>query len=345
MLALNMPRYEELVLEERPIPECGPEEAIVRVKYAGICGSDMHIIAGENPKAVAPLVMGHESCGTVYAINSTRRNDIKVGDKVTMHAVISCGVCDNCRNGHENLCENVKIMGTNYDGFFQEYVKVRADRLLKFNDDVDMKAAALVEPLTIAVHDIRRSGLQLGEDVFVCGAGTIGTLIAKVAEMQGGHVLLSEADDARIAAARGRGFHVVDAKAPDFMDQCKAFTNGRMFDKVFEVTGVEPGFRSCLEMLKPGAVMVQVGMPGKKFTEFDVNKIIFSEVDFLGVRNSRSLSMSGAVKLVNMGIMNDFLRGMVSEIFPKEKAIDAFRLARTDKTALKVLINFGEEDD
>ena len=208
MLALNMPRYEELVLEERPIPECGPEEAIVRVKYAGICGSDMHIIAGENPKAVAPLVMGHESCGTVYAINSTRRNDIKVGDKVTMHAVISCGVCDNCRNGRENLCENVKIMGTSYDGFFQEYVKVRADRLLKFNDDVDMKAAALVEPLTIAVHDIRRSGLQLGEDVFVCGAGTIGTLIAKVAEMQGGHVLISEADDARIAAAKGRGFHV-----------------------------------------------------------------------------------------------------------------------------------------
>ena len=111
------------------------------------------------------------------------------------------------------------------------------------------------------------------------------------------------------------------------------------------MTGVEAGFRTCLEMLKPGSVMVQVGMPGKKFSEFDVNKIIFSEVDFLGVRNSRSLSMSGAVKLVNMGIMNDFLRDMVSEIFPKEKALEAFNLARTDKTALKVLIDFGGEED
>ncbi|MBP3218336.1 MAG: alcohol dehydrogenase catalytic domain-containing protein [Lachnospiraceae bacterium] len=342
MLSLLMPEYEKLELVEREIPECGPEEAVVRIKYAGICGSDMHIIAGENPRAKVPLVMGHESCGTVYAINSDRRSDIKVGDKVTMHAVYSCGVCDNCRNGHENLCQNVRIMGTNMDGFFQEYVKVRADRLLKFNDDVDMKAAALVEPLTIAVHDVRRSGLQLGQEVFVCGGGTIGTLIAKVAELQGGHVLVSEADDARIALCRKNGLNVVDAKSPDFMDQCLAFTNGQLFDKVFEVTGVEPGFKSCLNVLKPGATFVQVGMPAGQFKDFDINKIIFNEIDFLGVRNSRSLSMSGAVKLVNMGIMNDFLRDMVSEIYPKEQAIEAFRRARTDKTALKVLINFGE---
>ncbi len=337
-----MPEYEKLELVEREIPECGPEEAIVRVKYAGICGSDMHIIAGEMSRAKPPLVMGHESCGTVYAINSERRKDIKPGDKVTMHAVISCGVCDNCRNGHENLCENVRIMGTNFDGFFQEYVKVRADRLLKFNDDVDMKAAALVEPLTIAVHDVRRSGLSVGEEVFVCGGGTIGTLIAKVAMMQGGHVLVSEADDARIEVARKNGLNVVDAKAPDFMEQCKAFSGGKLFDKVFEVTGVEPGFRTCLDMLKPGSTMVQVGMPAGNFKDFDINKIIFNEINFLGVRNSRSLSMSGAVKLVNMGIMNDFLKGMVSEIYPKEKALEAFNRARRDKTALKVLIDFGE---
>ncbi|MBQ6363149.1 MAG: alcohol dehydrogenase catalytic domain-containing protein [Lachnospiraceae bacterium] len=342
MLSLLMPEYEKLELVEREIPECGPEEAVVRIKYAGICGSDMHIIAGENPRAKTPLIMGHESCGTVYAINSDRRSDIKVGDKVTMHAVYSCGVCDNCRNGHENLCQNVRIMGTNMDGFFQEYVKIRADRLLKFNDDVDMKAAALVEPLTIAVHDVRRSGLQLGQEVFVCGGGTIGTLIAKVAELQGGHVLVSEADDARIALCRKNGLNVVDAKAPDFMEQCLAFSGGQLFDKVFEVTGVEPGFNACLSVLKPGATFVQVGMPAGTFKNFDINKIIFNEIDFLGVRNSRSLSMSGAVKLVNMGIMNDFLRNMVSEIYPKEQAIEAFRRARTDKTALKVLINFGE---
>jgi len=335
-----MPEYEKLELIEKEIPECGPEEAVVRVKYAGICGSDMHIIAGENPKAQPPLIMGHESCGTVYAINSSRIHDIKVGDKVTIHAVNGCGVCDNCRNGHENLCENVHIMGSEIDGFFQEYVKVRADRLLKFKDDVDMKAAALVEPLTIAVHDVRRAQVKLGDDVFVCGCGTIGTLIAKVAELQGGHVLVSEADDARIAVGRKNGLTVIDAKSNDFMDQVMAFTNGKLFNKVFEVTGVEPGFNTCLNVLRAGATMVQVGMPGKKFHEFDINKIIFKEIDFLGVRNSRSLSMAGAVKIVNMGILNDFLKGMISEIYTKENAIEAFTRARADKTALKVLIDF-----
>lgn len=342
MLALLMPEFGRLELVEKEMPVCGPEEAIVKVKYAGICGSDMHLIAGENPRAKTPLIMGHECCGTVYQINSTRITDIKPGDKVTMHAVNSCGICDNCRNGHENQCEHVHIMGTDLDGFFQEYVKVRADRLLKFNDDVDMKAAALVEPLTIGVHDVRRAQVEAGDDVFICGCGTIGTLIAKVAMLQGGHVLVSEFDDARIQIGRKNGLEVVDRKDPNFMEICRKFTGGRMFQKVFEVTGVEAGFQDCLNMLRPGATMVQVGMPGKKFHEFDINKIIFNEINLLGVRNSRSLSMAGAVKLVNLGVMNDFLKGMISEIYPKEKAIEAFERARNDKTALKVVIDFGD---
>lgn len=342
MKSLLMTDYEKLELTESDIPECGEEEAVVRIKYAGICGSDMHIIAGENPKAKPPLIMGHEACGTVCAINSRRRTDIKPGDKVTIHAVNGCGVCDNCRNGRENLCEHVKIMGSEIDGFFREYVKVRADRLLRFRDDVDMKVAALVEPLTIGIHDVRRSGLQAGEDVFIAGCGTIGTLMGIVAKLTGAsNVVLSEIDDARIRMGRERGLCVLDRKAADFAEQCKEITHGRMFDRVFEVTGVEDGFKDCLDMLRPGATMVQTGMPGKKFHEFDINKIIFNEINLLGVRNSTSRSMSAAVKLVNDGILDDMLKGMISAIYPKEQAIEAFRKARGDKSVLKVLIEFG----
>ena len=342
MKSLVMPEYEKLELVETELPECEDEVAIVKVAYAGICGSDMHIIAGENPKAKPPLIMGHEMCGTVYAIKSKRRTDLKPGDKVTVHAVNGCGVCDNCRNGHENLCEHVKIMGSEIDGFFREYIKVRADRLLKFRDDVDMQVAALVEPLTIAVHDIRRSGLQAGEDVYIAGSGTIGTLIATVAKLTGAaHVVVSEVDDDRIRMGRERGLTIVDRKSPDFIEQCRALTNGRMFDRVFEVSGVEAGFKDCLVMLRPGATMVQVGMPGKKFKEFEINKIIFNEINFLGVRNSTARSMSAAVKMVNDGVLDEFLKKMISAVYPKEQAIEAFQKARTDKAALKVLIKFG----
>lgn len=341
MISVLLKGVNELELSESPMPECGQEEAILKIVYAGICGSDMHLVAGENSRAKIPLIPGHECCAIVKEIKSNRILDIKPGDKVTAHAVNGCGICKNCRNGHENLCRNVKIMGTEIDGFFQEYVKVKADRLIKFDDDVDMIAAALVEPLTIGVHDVIRAGVEAGDDVFVCGAGTIGTLIAAVAKLQGGRVLMSEFDDNRIRMAKERGFNVVDRKNPDFMDECSKFTRGELFDKVFEVTGVESGFKDCLDMFKPGATLVQVGMPGKKFSDFDINKIIFNEINFLGVRNSRSFSMQTAVKLVNDGVLNDLLKGMVTEIYPKEKAIEAFERARTDKSALKILINFG----
>lgn len=341
---LLMKQYGELELVDTNIPECGEEEAIIQIKYAGICGTDSHIFNGDIPRAKPPLVMGHECCGFVHQIRSKRRNDLKVGDKVTMHAVEGCGICDNCRRGRENLCENVHIMGTEIDGFFREYIKVRADRVLKFRDDIDMQIAALTEPLTIGVHDVRRSGLQFGENVFISGCGTIGLMIAAVCRLSGAsQIVISEMDDVRIETGKQFGFDVIDRKQADFMRICKEKTNGRLFDKVFEVSGVEAGFHDCLNMLKPGATMVQVGMPGKKFDGFDINKIIFNEINFLGVRNSVALSMSGAVKLVNDGVLDDFLRKMVSAVYKKEDSVDAFYRAKTDKKALKVLIDFNSD--
>ena len=203
MKKLVLTGIEKLELVEEPIPVPGEEEAVVRVVYAGICGSDMHIIRGQHPTARPPFVMGHEACGVVTAINSRRRTDIKVGDKVAMHAVQGCGSCAGCRSGRENLCKNIKIMGAGIDGFYSEYVRVRADRLIRFKDDVDMKIAALVEPLTVAVHDVRHSGLQAGEDVYIAGAGAIGILIGLFAKLNGAaNVVLGEISPDRIKIAR-----------------------------------------------------------------------------------------------------------------------------------------------
>ena len=340
MKSLLMPEIGKLELIEDELPVCGEEEAVVRIKYAGICGSDLHIIAGDNARAKVPLILGHECCGTVCQIHSKRRADLKPGDKVTVHAVNGCGVCDNCRNGRENLCEHVKIMGTEIHGMFREYIKVRADRLLRFEDDVDMRAAALVEPLTIGVHDVRRAKVQAGEEVFISGCGTIGLLIGMVARLSGARVVLSEINDGRIETGKRFGFTVLDRKSEDFSRQCAQLTRGKLFDKVFEVSGVEGGFQDCLDMVKPGATLVQVGLPGVNFHDFNVSRIIFNEINFLGVRNSCSRSMSEAVKLVNRGVLNEQLMQMISEIYPKEKAVEAFHHARTDKNALKILIDF-----
>ena len=346
MKKLVLTDIEKLELVEEPIPVPGEEEAVVRVVYAGICGSDMHIIRGQHPTARPPFVMGHEACGVVTAINSRRRTDIKVGDKVAMHAVQGCGSCAGCRSGRENLCKNIKIMGAGIDGFYSEYVRVRADRLIRFKNDVDMKIAALVEPLTVAVHDVRHSGLQAGEDVYIAGAGTIGILIGLFAKLNGAaNVVLGEISPDRIKIARELGLNCLDSSAEDFVQQCSDITGGEMFDRVFEVTGFQGGFDTALKMIKRGGAMVQVGMPGSgRFDSgFHVNAIIFNEAKYVGVRNHTARSMEAAAKVINDGLMDETLRKIVSAIYPKERGIEAFEKARADKSALKVLIQFGEE--
>lgn len=343
MKKLVMVDYNRLELLEAPIPHAGEEEAVVRVKYAGICGSDMHIIAGQHPTAKPPFIMGHEMCGELREINSKRRNDLKPGDKVTIHAVKGCGICEMCRSGHENLCRNISIMGAGCDGFYSEYVLCRVDRVIKFKDDVDMKIAAVVEPLTIAVHDVRRSGLRAGEDVLIAGAGTIGILIGLMCKLTGASkVVISEINPIRIAIAEKMGFQTVNGAGADFRERCMAITDGNKFDKVFEVTGFQGGFDLCLKLIKQGGTMVQVGMPASgKFEDFDVNSIIFNEATYMGVRNSTSSSMIAAAKIINDGILNDQLSKIVSAVYSKEDALSAFEAARKDKSLLKILIDFS----
>lgn len=344
MKKLVLSAINQLDLVEEPIPTAGEEEAIIRVRYAGICGSDLHIMAGQHPTARPPFVMGHEVCGEIYQISTKRRLDLAPGDKVAVHAVKGCGSCEMCRSGRENLCTDIQIMGAGCDGFYSEYVRCRVDRLIPFRPDVDMKRAALIEPLTIAVHDVRRSGLQAGEDVFIAGAGTIGVLIALVARLSGAsRLVLSEIDPGRIRIARSLGLTVLDSSAADFEASCLEITNGRRFDKVFEVTGFQGGFDTCLKMLRQGSTMVQVGMPGSGMFEggFNVNAIIYHEANYLGVRNSTARSMMAAAKIINDGLLDASLSRLVSAIYPKEQGVEAFRVAREDKSMLKVLIDFS----
>lgn len=333
-------RQVEIVESEIPIP--GPNQAVIQIKYAGICGSDLHVFSGQHPTARPPMVLGHEAVGTLYAIHSDR-TDIKVGDKVCTHTVEPCHACEACCTGRENLCDNVKIMGTNLDGVFCQYVCVNADRVIRFEDDVDDRIAALVEPLTVGVHDVRRSGLRLGENVLIGGAGPIGLIIGMTAKFAGAaHVVLSEIDPVRIKMARELGFTVADPNGTDFDAVCRANTEGKGFDRAFEITSVQSSFTNLLRHLKKGGVIVQVGMPpkGTKFS-VDLDKLIYSECEVRGVRHHTMNDMQMAAKIINSGVMNDVLQQLVSAVYPMEDCLSAFLRAGEDKTMLRVLLDFA----
>ena len=342
MKKLVLTDVKKLEIVDAPIPEPNAEQAIVKIKYAGICGSDLHVYLGLHPSAKLPLVMGHEACGTVYRINSDR-NDIKIGDKVCFHTVEPCRSCENCCIGRENLCTNVQIMGTNMDGVFTQYMLVDANRLIKFNDDIDMRIGALVEPLTVGVHDVRRSGLPIGGDVFIAGAGPIRLIIALVARLSGaGHVVMSELNPIRIRIAQQMGFIVANPTKPDFQDICNSATSGRGFDAAFEVTSLQAGFDSCLQQLKAGGVMIQVGMPPRGTAmSVDIDKIIYGETELRGVRHHTMTSMQIAAKIINSGIINDQLERLVSAVYPFEQCAKAFQQANDDKSVLRILMDFS----
>lgn len=325
---------------EAPIPVPGPGQAVVCIKYAGICGSDLHVFAGQHPTAKPPLVMGHEACGELYAIH-TDRADIKVGDKVCAHTIKPCNACEGCHKGRENLCTDVQIMGTSMDGVFTQYLLVDAGRLMKFKDDVDLKIAALVEPLTVAVHDTHRAQIEPGEDVFIAGAGTIGILIGMMSKLVGAaHVVLAEINPDRIRIARELGFDVVNIADADFADQCIAIAGGK-FDKLFECTGFQGGYDACYHLIKQGSTMVQVGMPPKgTIFNTDINTLIYNEASLLSVRHHTMTSMEKAVKIINSGLLNEQLAKMVSAVYPLAESQVAFDKAAQDKTMLKVLIDF-----
>lgn len=328
---------------EAPIPEPKFGQAVVKIRYAGICGSDLHVLDGLNPNARTPLVMGHEACGEVVAICDDR-TDIRVGDKVCAHTIEPCNSCESCASGRENLCRQVKIMGTNFDGVFTQYMLVSAKRLIRFNDDVDMKIAALVEPLTVGVHDVHRSGLRVGEDVFIAGAGPIGLIIGMVCKMAGAaHVVLGEMNPVRIQMAQEMGFTVADTTDPvAFSRVCDEATGGNGFDKSFEITSVQAGMELCLNVLKKGGIMVQVGMPPKgTVMGVDSDKIIFSECELRGVRHHTMTSMQYAARIINSGRMNCQLEKLISAVYPMEQYAQAMEKARTDKTMLRVLMDFS----
>nr|WP_326166583.1 alcohol dehydrogenase catalytic domain-containing protein [uncultured Oscillibacter sp.] len=340
MKKLVLTDFHKVEVVEAPIPVPGRGQAVVRVKYAGICGSDLHVFSGLHPTAKPPLVMGHEACGELYAIDSGR-TDVKVGDKVCVHTVEPCNACEGCCAGRENLCTSVKIMGTSLDGVFTQYMLVNADRVIRFGGGVDDKVAALVEPLTVGVHDLRRSGFRAGEDVFISGAGPIGLIIGIMARFSGAaHVVLSEIDRTRMEIARGMGFTVVDPGGADFEAVCAENCGGMGFDRVFEITSVQSSFDTCVSRLKRGGALVQVGMPpaGKIF-DLDINKIIYSECDLLGVRHHTMSDMQAAVKIIDSGVLDAQLRPLVSAIYSLDKSMEAFERARTDKSVLRVLID------
>ena len=162
----------EIEVRDTKVPQIGQEEVLINVKFAGICGTDLSIMAGKHPRARPPLIMGHEFSGVIETAGGDVRN-LKPGDKVVAEPLISCGTCFACRSGYGYVCQNLGLYGIDAPGAFAEYIALPAGKVFKLPETFDLKKAALIEPLAVAVHAVRLSSLKVTDAVCVLGAGPI----------------------------------------------------------------------------------------------------------------------------------------------------------------------------
>lgn len=256
MKALILTDRSKFSFAEAPLPRIGPEDVLVAVKACGICGSDVHGMDGSTGRRRPPIIMGHEASGTISQVGN-EVFDWKPGDRVTFDSTVYCGQCAYCREGRVNLCDNRRVLGVSCedyrrDGAFAQYVSVPRRTLYRLPDGLPFEQAALVEPLSIAAHAARRSGLKKGDTAVVIGAGMIGLMQIQVLRALGASRIIAVdlADEKLQTAAKLGATETADAK--DFRADCNV-------DHAFEAVGLGATVDLAMRSVRKGGSVTLVG--------------------------------------------------------------------------------------
>ena len=320
----------EVVSEEKAVPAPGAGEVLIKVAYAGICGSDMFIYQGTHPRAQAPLVMGHEFSGVIEAGHPT----LAKGTPVTVYPLLSCGQCEPCKNGTPHVCNTLKLIGIDCDGGMAEYVKVPADKVLPIPESLSLKLGAFIEPVAVGVHAVRRSGYKPGDTAVVYGAGPIGLCVAACLSYFGAsRVLVIEANPYRLEIARKLGFTPIDAAHDDILAQVKAHTGGLCADYAFDCAAHPSVQNTLMDVIKVRGTAVVVGSY-KKPPEVDLLKVEFKELTLIGIRVYERRDFDIAARILASGTI-DFEQ--ILTVSAPEQAPQVFQDLLKGTNAIKML--------
>lgn len=318
MKSIQYRSAKEICVEEKAIPEVGPGEALIKVAYVGVCGSDMNIYQGFHPRAKAPLVMGHEFSGVLEKGHPT----LAKGTPVTVYPLLSCGRCEPCLNGYAHVCNTLRLIGIDCDGGMAEYVKVPVDKVMEIPPTLSLKLGAFIEPLAVGVHAVRRSGYKPGDSAVVFGAGPIGLCVAACLKYFGAmKVIVIEANAYRLGVAEKLGFTTINAASEDVLAGVKERTNGLNADFAFDCAAHPSVQTYLMDVLKVQGTAVIVGSY-KKPPEVDLLKVEFKELTMIGIRVYERRDFEIAVSILESGFIDFDL--LLSESSP-DKAPEVFQ--------------------
>ena len=336
MKALVRTDKELVEVKERELPDYAGK-VLIKVAYAGICGSDVSVFLGKHPRAKTPLVMGHEFTGTVEAIGEGVETPLAVGDKVVVNPLYYCGRCRACLSGNTHVCRTLRLYGTDTDGGMAEYAAIPEKNILKLPADMPLKIATLIEPVAVVIHGFRMVRKQFYGSAAVIGLGPMGLLSALMIKNSGVSSLWCvETNPERAAHARALGLEVIDSLSCDAVEYIRERTDGEGVDILVEASGSAAAAKSMTAIAGVRAEILLLSV-FKEPAAIDLRTINFAEQTLIGSRVYTGVDFKDAIDYVNKH--REMLAAVISHVRPLEAAQETFKEIVSGKTnTMKVLL-------
>ncbi|MGF6953697.1 2-desacetyl-2-hydroxyethyl bacteriochlorophyllide A dehydrogenase [Neobacillus sp. B4I6] len=328
-------------LQEVGIPDIKlANEVKIQVKVTGICGSEIHAYHGTHPFRIPPVISGHEVAGVVIEIGSEVKS-VSVGDRVTVEPHYGCGVCRHCQAGNYHICKEKKVLGTQeWIGSFGEFIVVPENTIVKLPDNVSFEQGALIEPLAVGVHAVRKARVGLGDKVAILGAGPIGLgLLLAVKNSGATKIFITDAVDFNLDIAKKLGatspIHTIHEDAVQrILDE----TNGEGVDTVFIAVGIQSVLNDSFKMVRRGGKVSEVALFGKK-PEIDISYIQNKEIQLIGSNMYVRDDFEIAAEAIAANMFDTSL--LISKVVPIEDIKNAMKMVDEKlENVVKVLLKF-----
>lgn len=342
MKALVLEEYMKFVFKEYPDPKLrAPDNVLIRVRAASICGSDVHGMDGSTGRRIPPLVMGHEASGEIIEVGS-EVGGFRPGDRVTFDSTEYCGECFHCRRGEVNLCDNRKVLGVSCadyrrDGAFAEYLVVPKRILYKLPDSLDFADASIAEPASVAAHAAAITPIAMGDSMVVVGAGLIGLLLIQILRAHSPAAILAMDTDPerRLAALKAGASSALDPASPDTEKAILDLSAGRGFDRGFEAVGATAPIKTAIAATRKGGSVTLIGNVSPN-VEIPLQSVVTRQISLLG-----SCATAGEYPIVLDLLARRKIdaRSIISAIAPLSEGASWFaRLHAREKGLLKVVL-------
>ncbi|MDR1932913.1 MAG: zinc-binding alcohol dehydrogenase family protein [Spirochaetales bacterium] len=322
MKAAKVYGAKDLRLEDAPKPVISrPDEVLVRPKFVGICGSDVHLYHGKNPLATLPRIMGHEIVGVVEEFGKDVKG-LAAGDHVVIDPISFCGKCYACRHNMPNVCETLKVFGVHRDGGMQEYFTIQEKQVLKLDKNLPWEEAVLIEPFTIGANANARGATGPGDTVLVQGAGPIGIAVLKLAKIRGAAVMVSDVVDEKLEFAKKQGADcVVNTAKIKLEDAVNEWTKGEGANKVIDAACITPTLEASFRVVSAAGTVVILSF-SEEFAKIAPLPIVKKQLTVVGSR-LQTYQFANVIRLMESGALKG--GGLVTQKYPFadiQKALD-----------------------